>query len=57
MLVLLPTSNSKLLAKWQRPYVIMARKGPVAYEVDMGRGGSGAEHMQLGMRRERQVCG
>ena len=36
VLVLLPTSASMLLAKWQGPYVVMARKGPVTYEVDMG---------------------
>ena len=36
VLVLLPTSTSKLLAKWQGPHVVMARKDPVTYEVDMG---------------------
>ena len=36
LLVLLPTSTSKLLAKWQGPYVVMAREGLVTYEVDKG---------------------
>ena len=30
------TSNSKLLAKWQEPYLVMAWKGQVTFEVNMG---------------------
>ena len=35
VLVLLPSSTSKLLAQWQRPYTITSRIGTVNYEVDM----------------------
>ena len=35
MLVLLPTSTSKLLAQWQGPYPVLRRVGRVNYEVDM----------------------
>lgn len=35
VLVLLPTSSSKLLAQWQGPYQIMERTGKVTYQVDM----------------------
>ena len=35
VLVLLPTSTSKLLAQWQGPYVILKRVGKVNYVVDM----------------------
>ena len=35
VLVLLPTSTSKLLAQWQGPYPIVRRIGAVNYEVDM----------------------
>lgn len=33
VLLLLPSSNSKLLAKWQGPYLITRRMGPVTYEI------------------------
>lgn len=33
VLLLLPSSSSKLLAKWQGPYTITRRMGPVTYEV------------------------
>lgn len=33
VLLLLPSSNSKLLAKWQGPYTITRRMGPVTYEI------------------------
>ncbi|KAM7394882.1 hypothetical protein PAMA_006561 [Pampus argenteus] len=33
ILLLLPSSNSKLLAKWQGPYSITRKMGPVTYEV------------------------
>nr|XP_043871756.1 uncharacterized protein LOC122760682 [Solea senegalensis] len=33
VLLLLPSSNNKLLAKWQGPYVITRKMGPVTYEV------------------------
>ena len=33
VLLLLPSSTSKLLAKWQGPYVVTRRMGPVTYEV------------------------
>ena len=35
VLVLLPTSTHKLLAKWQGPYPVKHRISPVTYEVDM----------------------
>ena len=35
VLVLLPTTTSKLLAQWQGPYTITRRIGAVNYEVDM----------------------
>ena len=35
ILVLLPTSNSKLLAQWQEPYQVTKRMGKVTYMVDM----------------------
>lgn len=35
VLVLLPTSSSKLLALWQGPYQIMERTGKVTYQVNM----------------------
>lgn len=40
VLLLLPTSESKLLAKWRGPYSILRRVGPVDYEIatpDMNR--------------------
>ncbi len=33
VLVLLPTSSSKLLAKWQGPFVVTRRVGELDYEV------------------------
>ena len=36
VLILLPISASKLLAKWQGPFLVKGRKGRVNYEVDMG---------------------
>ncbi len=33
VLLLLPTSTSKLLAKWQGPYTVVCKMGPVTYEV------------------------
>ncbi len=33
VLVLLPTSSSKLLAKWQGPFVVTQRVGDLDYEV------------------------
>uniref|UniRef100_A0A3B3HIN5 Gypsy retrotransposon integrase-like protein 1 n=3 Tax=Oryzias latipes TaxID=8090 RepID=A0A3B3HIN5_ORYLA len=33
VLILLPTSSNKLLAKWQGPYEVLRRTGPVTYEV------------------------
>lgn len=33
VLLLLPTSANKLLAKWQGPYTILRKMGPVTYEV------------------------
>ena len=35
VLVLLPTSTHKLLAKWMGPYPVLRKVGPVSYEVDM----------------------
>ena len=35
MLVLLPTSTSKLLAVWQGPYKVLRRVGPVNYLIEM----------------------
>ena len=35
VLILLPTSHNKLLAKWQGPYKVLRRLGKVNYEVDM----------------------
>ena len=35
VLVLLPTSNNKLLAKWQGPYQIVKKTGEVNYQIDM----------------------
>ena len=35
VLVLLPSSSSKLLAQWQGPYPVVRRVGEVNYEVDM----------------------
>lgn len=33
VLLLLPTSTNKLLAKWQGPYTVVRKMGPVTYEV------------------------
>ena len=35
VLVLLPTTHNKLLAKWQGPYKVIRRLGKVTYEVDI----------------------
>ena len=35
VLVLLPTSTSKLLAQWQGPYQVLKRVGKVTYLVDI----------------------
>ena len=35
VLVLLPTTDNKLLAKWQGPYTVIRRMGKVNYEVDI----------------------
>lgn len=34
VLLLLPSSTSKLLAKWQGPFTVVRKMGPVTYEVD-----------------------
>ena len=36
VLVLLPTSNDKLLAQWQGPYVVRRKVNDVNYEIDLG---------------------
>lgn len=33
VLLLLPTSSNKLLAKWQGPYTVVRKMGPVTYEI------------------------
>ncbi len=33
VLVLLPTGLSKLMAKWQGPYTVTRKVGPVTYEI------------------------
>lgn len=33
VLLLLPTSSHKLLAKWQGPYSVVRKMGPVTYEI------------------------
>ncbi|KAM4549940.1 uncharacterized protein V3H82_019144 [Fundulus diaphanus] len=33
VLLLLPSSTSKLLAKWQGPYTVLRKMGPVTYEI------------------------
>ncbi|KAI2645080.1 Transposon Ty3-I Gag-Pol polyprotein [Labeo rohita] len=33
VLLLLPTSTNKLLAKWQGPYTVVRKMGPVTYEI------------------------
>ena len=35
VMVLLPTSSSKLLAQWQGPYQIVEQTGKVMYRVDL----------------------
>ena len=35
VLLLLPTSESKLLAKWQGPYKVIRKMGPATYEIEM----------------------
>lgn len=35
VLLLLPTSENKLLAKWQGPYQVCRQMGPVTYEIEM----------------------
>lgn len=35
VLLLLPTSESKLLAKWQGPYKVIRQMGPATYEIEM----------------------
>ena len=35
VLVLLPTSTNKLLAKWRGPYRVLKREGKVTYQVDI----------------------
>lgn len=35
VLLLLPTSTSSLLVKWQGPYEVVSKKGPVTYELAM----------------------
>ncbi len=35
VLVMLPSQESKLLAKWQGPYEIKKRRGPTTYEISM----------------------
>lgn len=35
VLLLLPTTKNKLLAKWQRPFKILKKMGPATYELDM----------------------
>ncbi|KAG5276769.1 hypothetical protein AALO_G00109530 [Alosa alosa] len=35
VLLLLPTSESKLLAKWQGPFKVIRQMGPATYEIEM----------------------
>lgn len=35
VLLLVPTTEAKLLARWQRPYTVERRIGEVDYEVEM----------------------
>ena len=44
VLLLLPTTENKLLAKWQGPYEVVQNMGPATYEIDL-----------LGRRKPRQT--
>ena len=47
--VILPSSSSKLLAKWQGPFVVTRRKGNVDYEVVRSDGGVATQIYHLNL--------
>ncbi len=51
VLVLLPTSSSKLLAKWQGPFVVTRRVGELDYEVKRTDRGDACQIYHLNLKR------
>ena len=51
-MVLLPTSSSKLLAKWQGPYPVLRKLGPVTYEIAMFDHGKRKRVLHINMLRK-----
>lgn len=54
VLLLLPTSDSKLLARWQGPYQITRRLGRVTYELFMPDKGKKHQHFHVNLLKEFQ---
>lgn len=52
VLVLLPTSESSLLAKWQGPYLVQRRAGKVTYEISMPEKRKQSQTFHINMLRE-----
>ncbi|KAI2644051.1 Retrovirus-related Pol polyprotein from transposon 17.6 [Labeo rohita] len=55
VLLLLPTSTSKLLAKWQGPYTVVRKMGPVTYEVHHPDKGKTRETYHVNLLKEWKV--
>ncbi len=55
VLLLLPTSTSKLLAKWQGPYTVVRKMGPVTYEVHHPDKGKARQTYHVNLLKEWKV--
>ena len=47
VLILLPTSNNKLLAEWKGPYTVLEKVSPVDYKIQMNRKASKVFHINM----------
>lgn len=52
VLLLLPTHESKLLAKWYGPYEVLRKTGPVTYEISMPERGKKKQNFHINLLKE-----
>ncbi|XP_066512296.1 uncharacterized protein [Hoplias malabaricus] len=56
VLLLLPTSTNKLLAKWQGPFEVLRKQGPVTYEVLHPEKGKKSQTYHVNLMRQWKEC-